>query len=44
MIRSGMLIGNIVVLHSQKQALKVFSKKRVLRNFTKFTGKYLCQR
>ena len=28
----------------QKQPLEVFCKKRVLRNFAKFTGKHLCQR
>ena len=27
----------------QKQPTKVFCKKGVLRNFTKFTGKHLCQ-
>ena len=28
---------------SPKRPLEVFSKKGVLRNFTKFTGKRLCQ-
>ena len=28
----------------KKQPPEVFCKKGVLRNFTKFTGKYLCQR
>ena len=28
---------------SQKQSPEVFCKKSVLRNFTKFTGKHLCQ-
>ena len=28
----------------QKQPPEVFYKKGVLRNFTKFTGKHLCQR
>ena len=28
---------------SQKQPPEVFYKKRVLRNFTKLTGKHLCQ-
>ena len=27
----------------QKQPPEVFYKKGVLKNFTKFTGKYLCQ-
>ena len=29
--------------YSQKQPLEVSHKKGVLRNFTKFTGKHLCQ-
>ena len=28
---------------NQKQPLEVFCKKGVLRNFAKFTGKYLCE-
>ena len=30
-------------LQTQKQPSEVFCKKGVLRNFGKFTGKYLCQ-
>ena len=29
-------------LFIQKQSLEVFYKKRVLKNFAKFTGKHLC--
>ena len=29
---------------SQKQPPEMFCKKRVLRNFAKFTGKHMCQR
>ena len=34
---------NIVKLFLQKQPPEVFCKKGVLENFTKFTGKHLCQ-
>ena len=33
----------IVALSFQKQSPEVFYKKNVLRNFTKFAGKHLCQ-
>ena len=33
----------IVTLCFQKQPPEVFYKKSVLRNFTKFTGKHLCE-
>ena len=33
----------IVTLCFQKQSPEVFYKKSVLRNFTKFTEKHLCQ-
>ena len=33
----------IVALSFQKHSPEVFYKKNVLRNFTKFTGKHLCQ-
>ena len=33
--------GNL--LHVEKQSVEVFCKKGALRNFTKFTGKHLCQ-
>ena len=33
----------IFSLDYQKQPPEVFCKKDVLRNFTKFTGKHLCQ-
>ena len=35
--------GNQFSLYRQKQPPEVFYKKGVLRNFAKFTGKYLCQ-
>ena len=34
---------NSTVFKGQKQLPEVFYKKCVLRNFTKFTGKHLCQ-
>ena len=33
----------IVKTTTQKQPPEVFYKKGVLKNFTKFTGKHLCQ-
>ena len=34
---------NMTMLYGQKQPPEVFYKKGVLRNFTKFTPKHLCQ-
>ena len=36
-------LGEYECENSQKQPPEVFCKKRVLRNFAKFTGKHLCQ-
>ena len=33
----------IKTLEQQKQRRKVFCKKGILKNVTKFTGKHLCQ-
>ena len=37
-------ISYMQILYDQKQPPEVFYKKVVLRRFTKFTGKHLCQR
>ena len=34
---------NLLCYHFRTSRLEVFCKKGVLRNFVKFTGKYLCQ-
>ena len=33
----------LTIKHNRSSCLEVFCKKGVLRNFTKFTGKHLCQ-
>ena len=41
--RRGRIILRSTELDIQKQPPEVFCKKDVLKNFAKFTGKYLCQ-